>query len=216
MTLNPARRTPHPTPPPLPPQGAAEQGPARRRWCSLAVPAWRSRGLIHQRPTQDRRVSRPAAGGQWRGARRSGAGRHCRRRTVPGSRAVVHQPEIGRAREDVVARIVRVSAQSEPSAHLRPGAGYQLHQPHRASTARDRPLMQDGSAAALSLNHPFDPGRGHPEPRRGHFDIGPPALKPIRVSRWSEAERQRSEREPQRAHISRALPTTSPASVGPK
>src|SRR3546814_4987548 len=51
---------------------------------------------------------------------------------------IIHQPQIATAGEDIVARVMRIAAEREPCAHIGPGGGHHLHQPHCTGTAGDR------------------------------------------------------------------------------
>jgi hypothetical protein len=76
--------------------------------------------------------------------------------------AVVHLAQIGRAREYIVARFVRIGAEMVMKPQFCVGLGDHLHQPHRA-------LRRQGAcvAGALYLHDGADPMRRHPEALRG-------------------------------------------------
>src|SRR3546814_9085360 len=76
--------------------------------------------------------------------------------------AVVHQPQVEGAGENVVARVIGIGAEPEPDAHLGPGSGHQLHDAYRARRRADRPAVQPRAASALGLHHRLEPRGRHP------------------------------------------------------
>src|SRR3546814_16657557 len=64
--------------------------------------------------------------------------------------AVIHGAQIGRTRQDIVARIIWIATQTMLPTHFRPGAGHELHQSHLASPAgEDRQSVVKGKSVSV-------------------------------------------------------------------
>ena len=71
-------------------------------------------------------------------------------------------------------------------------------------------------ALRMGAHHALDPCNGNAVARRCLGDIGAPAIDRLGFGGRSREQRERGERDLHRRHISRALPTISPASLTPK
>ena len=76
--------------------------------------------------------------------------------------AIVHLAQIGRARQYIVARFVRIGAEMVAKPQFLVGLGHDLHQPHRTFRRHCACV-----AGALQLHDGADPMRGHAEALRG-------------------------------------------------
>ena len=70
---------------------------------------------------------------------------------------VVHQAQIEGAGKDIVARRMRIPAETEAAAHLGPGRRHQLHQSHGAGMTDDRATVRKRSSAAFGDHDALDP-----------------------------------------------------------
>lgn len=130
--------------------------------------------------------------------------------------ASIHEPQIVGSRHDVIAGRVRVVPQAEPRAHISPCSRHELHEAHCARAADDRAAVERRAPAALGAHHALNPFDRHAVARRCFFDIGSPAIDGFGLGGRCREQRQGGKRDLHRRHISRALPTISPASVMPK
>src|SRR3546814_12875911 len=65
---------------------------------------------------------------------------------------LIHGPEIGGPRQDIVARVVGVSPETVLGAHRFIGVGHHLHEAHRARARCDRAAIERGPSAAFRLH----------------------------------------------------------------
>ena len=130
--------------------------------------------------------------------------------------AVVHGPQIGSTRQNIVVRIVRIAPQMLDGAHFRPGLRHELHEPDRPRGASDGTTIERGAPSALRLQNARDSVGGKREPLRRFVDQGLPG----RWHRMSGGRRRRRREqrrgEHQRGHSRCAFPITSACRVAPK
>ena len=85
--------------------------------------------------------------------------------------------KIGGAREDVVARIVRIVTETVCLPHVLVGLGHHLHDAHCAGGGRDRLIVVgERAAAAFHADHGLDPVGGNLEAARRFLDVGRPTI----------------------------------------
>ncbi len=119
-----------------------KSGASRQSGGSVGSPGRRFRVRPRRRESaqarRHRRAFRPATARPVDDTLRSGRDRRCRPPASPRHAvAVEHFAQIGRARQDVVARVVGIAAEPIADAQVRPCVGHDLHQAHCAGR-RDR------------------------------------------------------------------------------